>query len=371
MWQRIYSLLLPGIVFQSVIVAGGYGSGRELVEFFLSIGPLQGLIGLLIVAPIWSIVCATTFEFSRLFSCYNYRSFFQKLLGRFWWLFEVGYAGVLLIVLSVVVATAGSIVQEELALPYNFGVFALTLYIALMLYRGDQSIEKMLSFWTIALYLLFGTLCFYSFREGSENIMRELSLKSEEGSMFSACFAGIRYAGYNLGLIPAVLFTVRRLGSRTEALSSGLLAGIIAITPGIFLYLSLLSVGGEIKEAPVPTLLILERVGNSFLLVGYNVVMVMTLIETSVGLLHALNERIMAQLKSEKKEKMSWLRAAVGFSFLTASALLAQMGVIDLIAKGYNALTWVMIIVYILPLMTFGIYTIFLDSRKLTLSSVE
>jgi len=35
--------LLPGFLFQSVIIGGGYATGRELVEFFLSVGPPAGL----------------------------------------------------------------------------------------------------------------------------------------------------------------------------------------------------------------------------------------------------------------------------------------------------------------------------------------
>jgi uncharacterized membrane protein YkvI len=45
-WLRRY--LLPGLVFQSIIIAGGYGTGRELVEFFLRFGPIGGLLGLLL-----------------------------------------------------------------------------------------------------------------------------------------------------------------------------------------------------------------------------------------------------------------------------------------------------------------------------------
>ena len=37
--------LLPGFVFQSIVIGGGYGTGRELVEFFLKFGPLGGLLG--------------------------------------------------------------------------------------------------------------------------------------------------------------------------------------------------------------------------------------------------------------------------------------------------------------------------------------
>ena len=39
--------LLPGFVFQSVVIAGGYGTGREIVEYFLSYGPLGGLLRML------------------------------------------------------------------------------------------------------------------------------------------------------------------------------------------------------------------------------------------------------------------------------------------------------------------------------------
>ena len=38
--------LLPGLVFQSVIIGGGYGTGREIAEFFLSHGAVGGLLGL-------------------------------------------------------------------------------------------------------------------------------------------------------------------------------------------------------------------------------------------------------------------------------------------------------------------------------------
>src|SRR3546814_9756440 len=36
-WFQRY--LLPGFVFQAAVIAGGYATGRELVEFFLPAGP--------------------------------------------------------------------------------------------------------------------------------------------------------------------------------------------------------------------------------------------------------------------------------------------------------------------------------------------
>ena len=37
--------LLPGFVFQSIVIGGGYGTGRELVEYFLQFGPLGRAAG--------------------------------------------------------------------------------------------------------------------------------------------------------------------------------------------------------------------------------------------------------------------------------------------------------------------------------------
>ena len=82
--------LLPGFVFQSMVIAGGYGTGRELVEFFMNFGPGGGLLGMWLVSTvIWSAVGAVTFELARLTKTFEYRSFSRVLLGPAWWLYEI------------------------------------------------------------------------------------------------------------------------------------------------------------------------------------------------------------------------------------------------------------------------------------------
>ena len=80
--------LLPGFIFQSLIIGGGYGTGRELVEFFLSEGPVYGLINMAVATIIWSLVLAVCFEFSRIGSHFEYRSFLKDLLGKSWIAYE-------------------------------------------------------------------------------------------------------------------------------------------------------------------------------------------------------------------------------------------------------------------------------------------
>jgi len=68
-WFQRY--LLPGFIFQSAIIAGAYGSGRELAEFFLGHGPVGGLLGMAVTTITFSIVLVVSFEFARRFKLYD------------------------------------------------------------------------------------------------------------------------------------------------------------------------------------------------------------------------------------------------------------------------------------------------------------
>ena len=67
--------LLPGFVFQSIVIGGGYGTGRELVEFFLTQGPAGGYVAMLLSTAIWGVILALGFELARMGGHYDYRTF--------------------------------------------------------------------------------------------------------------------------------------------------------------------------------------------------------------------------------------------------------------------------------------------------------
>ena len=74
--------LLPGLLFQSVVIAGGYGTGRELVEFFLTQGPMGGLLALFGSMVVFSAVSMATYELARIWGAFDYRHFFKELLDK-------------------------------------------------------------------------------------------------------------------------------------------------------------------------------------------------------------------------------------------------------------------------------------------------
>ena len=352
-WFRRY--LLPGIVFQSAVIAGGYGTGREIVEFFLSLGPASGLAAMAVAMLIWSVCAAATFEFARRFRTFEYRGFFKRLLGRGWVAFELTYVLMTLLVLAVIGAAAGAIVEETFGGPYALGVVAAIGAVAALLFFGSSAIEKVLAGWSFVLYGVYIALVVLSLQRWGGQISAAFSASSLDGSWL---LNGVRYAGYNMSAGAVVLFTVRHIRTRGEAVSAGLLTGVIGILPALFLFLAMVGHYPEITERAVPANFLLEALGSRTFQVLFQIVLFGTLIETGSGMIHAVNERIVATRHELGHETPKWVRSAVAVLFLAVAVSLTPLGLIDLIASGYGTITWGFILFYLIPIVTLGVWRI-------------
>jgi len=90
----------------------------------------------------------------------------------------------------------------------------------------------------------------------------------------------------------------------------------------------------------------------------FEVVLFGTLIETGTGLIHGMNERISHVYQEKGKAMPPMARPALALGFLVAGTLLAGVGLVDLIARGYGTLTWVFLLVFVLPVLTVGLWKI-------------
>ena len=347
--------LLPGFLFQSVVIAAGYGTGRELVEFFLTEGPAGGLLGVSVTTIIWSAVCAATFEYARRFQAYDYRTFFTRLLGRAWITYELAYLVLLLIILGVIAAAAGAILDDAFGLPPVVGVLTVTASVGWLVLRGSRTIETAFSVWSFVLYAVYLVLFVAALRAFGADIGRALP---STGIGSSSVVAGVRYAAYNAAIIPAVLFGLRHVTSRREAVTAGLLAGPIAIAPGLLFYVVMVGHYPEILDRAVPANLLLEALGSTPFQLVFQVVLFGTLVETGTGLIHAINERLAPVWTARGRTMPTAARPAVAIGLLACGAVLANVGLVDLIARGYGTLTWVFLLVFVLPILTRGLWQI-------------
>jgi len=353
-WFRRF--LLPGFVFQSLIIAGGYGTGRELVEFFLQYGPLGGLLGMLLPAALlMSVVCLIAFELARLTKAYDYRSFLRQLLGPFWFLYEIGYLAAVLLILAVIGAATGALLTETFGVQGSIGTVILLAAIAFLAFKGTEIIEGFLSIWSFVLYGVYLTVFVLSMIKFGPAIESALSSSPpKDGWLLS----GLRYGALQLALVPAMLFATAHIAERKEALIAGALAGPIAIFPGILFFVAMLGHYPAILDRPVPANYILEVLDSRTLQVVFQIVLIGTFVETGAGLIHAFNERVAGSFAAFNRQMPKYARPLIAVGLLVSALLMSRWGLIDLIAIGYGSLTWVFIGVLVLPLLTVGIWKI-------------
>ena len=347
--------LLPGFIFQSVVIAGGYGTGRELVEFFLRRGPLTGLLAMAVATVIWSAVAATSFELARLTRSFDYRTFFKHLLGRGWFLYEIIYFLAAFLVLAVVAAAAGAILRETFGAPTVVGVVGMMAAVGFLALRGTPAIERFLASWSFVLYGVYAVLFVWCWSSFGDAISANLGASTIETGWL---LGGVTYAGYNLQMIPAILFCMRHSVSRRDAVGAGLLTGPIAMMPALLFYVAMVGQYPEILGEEVPANVLLELLGSRIFQVVFQIVLFGTLIETGAGLVHAVNERLATTYIERHQEMPAYLRPTIAIAMLAIGAVSAQVGLIELIARGYGTITWGFLVIFVVPVLTLGVWKI-------------
>ena len=174
---------------------------------------------------------------------------------------------------------------------------------------------------------------------------------------------GFKYALYNLGTVPAVLFCLNHIESRKEAVTAGILGGFIGIIPGALFLASVLGHYPGVLPEEIPAVFLLRKAGVPLLLIVFQIVLFGTLIETGTGFIHSVNERIRSTLRARGKDLLRWERPLVALIMLLIAVGISSFGLVNLIAKGYGTAAWGFLIAYIIPILTLGIYKILRSGR--------
>ncbi len=349
--------LLPGFVFQSIVIGGGYGTGRELVEFFLTQGPLDGYLGMLLATLIWGVILALGFELARMGRHYDYRTFLSAILGRAWVAFDVLYVLSVLLTVAVVGSASGELLHALLGWPRLAGTLLMIALVVLLLYWGSNLIEQVFSVWSFVLYAVYLILIVLVLRQHGHTIVETAGLREPNSSWV---LAGLRYGAYNLAALPAMLFSVRHIETRREALTAGMLAGLIAMFPGALIYTAFLAHYPDIVKEAIPAALVLSELHWPSFELMFQIVLFGTFIETGTGMIHGFNERIAGALKERGRVMTHTHRLGIACIVLIISVWLAdRIGLIGLISKGYGLITWGYWIFFLLPVLVVGCWKIY------------
>ncbi len=347
--------LLPGFAFKAFVIGGGYATGRELAEFFLPAGPWGGLMGMALATVIWSAVCVVTFLFARATASEDYRTFFRNLLGPLWWLFEVAYVVLIVLVLAVFGAASGAIGASLFGWPPLAGPLCLTAAIAIFVTFGNAAVERLFKYASTFLYLVYAVFVVLAFTHFGDRILAGFA---EAVPTDGWALGGITYASYNVVGAVVILPMLRHLTSQRDAVVAGLIAGPLAMIPAALFFISMVAYYPQIGAAALPSDYLLGRMGLPLFHIVFQAMIFAALVETGVGGVHAINERIAGVWTRRRgRDFPNAARLAVAGALLVGSIFIAdRFGLVALIAKGYRALAWMFLAVYVLPLMTWGVW---------------
>jgi uncharacterized membrane protein YkvI len=360
MFERVRAFLsvyfLPGLVMQSVVIGGGYGTGREIAEFLLSQGPYGGLLALLAATLVWSAALAISFEIARRFHAYDYKSFIKRLLGRGWVIFEMVYLTGTVLVLSVVGAASGELLTSLAGTPAIVGVLVAMGGIIAINYLGSAFIKMLFSAWSVFIYIAYSVLIFMTITRFGTDIFDQIQPSPVK---FSWLFSGTKYAALNVGIIPAALFCVAHLRSKKQALVAGGLSGPIIMAPALLLFLSLISQYPGVLSAPIPTGSLLQALDAPLFAVFFKILLIGTVIQTGAAFVHGFNERVNMAFRYRGSAFTALHRAVISMAVFSLSVFVAErIGLITLVAKGYGIFTLVSLGVFIVPVLTIGAWRI-------------
>lgn len=349
--------LLPGLGVKAVVIGGGYATGRELAEFFLSRGPWGGLYAILFATLLFSIFCSLTFVAARRFQTFDYKSFFKRLLGPAWHAFELAYVLFVVLILAVYGAAAGAIGNAVIGAPLWVGTVALAAGVAGVVAFGNKAVERLfrdVSYYLYGIYAFFIILALWKF---GNRVPGGFAANLQTSGW---ALSGLTYFGYNIVGAVVILPVLRHLTSDRDAVAAGVIAGPLTMLPALLFFVPMVAFYPEVQSATLPSDFMLQRIGIPLFHLLFQAMIFSALLESGTSSVHAINERIdhawqarRGKALTHKTRLMIAVVVLVGCMFLAS-----RFGLVALISNGYRALSYILLATYILPLVTIGVWMI-------------
>ena len=355
-------ILLPGLALKAFVIGGGYATGRELAEFFLPAGPRGGLMAIGLATVIMSLLSVITFVLARRLQAFDYRTFFQRLVGPGWIAFELTYFLLVILILAVYGAAAGAIGAAVFGAPEWAGTVALMLGIAAVVSFGNTAVERLFRDVSYLLYGVYALFIIFALASFGHLVGPAFEAHPETAGW---AMGGLTYASYNTVGAVIILPVLRHLVSDRDAVISGVIAGPLTMIPAFLFFIPMVAFYPAIKDAPLPSDFLLQQMSRPWLHFLFQAMIFSALLESGTSAVHAINERIGHAWQARRGTDLSHrARLAIGLTLLALCMFAAgRFGLVALIATGYRGLAYIFLIVFVLPLLTVGIWRIFRNDR--------
>lgn len=349
-------ILTPTAVFLSVLFGASYGSGREVVEFVSSNGPTGGLVAILVLITAHVVVLALSFELARMFRAYDYVSFFKILLKKGWFLYEIVIIVGLVVALSITATVGGTVIGDKFEINAWVGTGGIFLLVVALTYYGRQAVQRSMMLSIIALFVVLVILVYQVTGSHSETIVSAFQSESHNWNGLST---GLIYAIGGGGYLPLLLYCAAGLRNRREVGTAAVSAAVIAAIPATIFHVSFMAGYPTILDEKIPTYWLLQHVSTPTMLNIYVLVMFVLVAQTGVGVLQGLIERVDLFWKQKYGHDLpAWGHSSLAGAIFVICTAASTMGITALILRGYTIMFTSFIVVFIIPLITYGLYLV-------------
>lgn len=359
--------LLPGVILQSVLIGGGYATGREIYQYGAMFGSMGWIAGITIAIG-FSLFAFLTFEICRMHKVYDYKNFIKQIIGPLWPVMDILTILIAILLIAVMAAATGSIFAQ-VGLPSFLGNVVIIVVVGILNFYGDRIIEQFESIGTILLYcgyILFTIIVITRRGDHIGEVFQTHSTVAYDGkvTVMLCIWTGILYVAYNINAIPMGMFSLKRQTSRKETAWAGAFAGLLMVIPWFLSYFAMMCFYGDMSivgpDVETPWTMMISAVnGGPALLTLFGIVMGWTLIETATGCIHMIIDRFDIAMKERSGNELGRSkRGIIAVVTLILALICSRIGVVDLIGAGYTYLAYGFIIFYLLPTLIIGGYKI-------------
>jgi uncharacterized membrane protein YkvI len=154
--------------------------------------------------------------------------------------------------------------------------------------------------------------------------------------------------------------------SNRDAIVAGVLAGPLAMVPAMIFFICMCAFYPQIAQETLPSDFMLAQMHLPVFRILFQAMIFVALLESATGSVHAVNERISGAYQRRRARELPQLaRLLISGALLAGSIFLAgRFGLVTLIASGYRMIAYAMLVLYLVPLMSIGVWQLSRSHRR-------
>jgi len=247
-------VLYISMTYVGAIVGAGFATGQEVLKFFSFFGPYSNL-GILIAASLFSIFGSIILLYGNKLNANSYQEVLTYICGKYQGrILDYAMCIILFGVAAIMLAGAGTVFEEYLALPYNLGTILTCILVILIVFKGLTGVIT-------ASVALMPFMIFFGLVISISSIMYHGVIIHTRpipyGFISNWLLAAVMYVAYNIMVAMSVLAPLgNTVRTKKPLLIGGLLGGFLIGVITLTMNLAILAHFPQIMRQEMPMLFI-------------------------------------------------------------------------------------------------------------------